>query len=78
MIEAFRNDDIINQFGGRFKLCVLIQRRWLELMQGARPMVEFKGLTDLEIVVKEIVEGKIELATGADDDQDEDEEAGII
>ncbi len=78
MIEAFKNDDIINQFGGRFKLCVLIQRRWLQIMQGARPMVEFKGLTDLEIVVKEIVEGKIELATGADDDQDEDEEAGII
>lgn len=61
MIEAFRNDDMINKVGGRFKLCALIQRRWLQLMQGARPMVETKGLTDLEVVVKEILEGKIEM-----------------
>ena len=61
MIEALRHDDIINKFGGRFKLAALIQRRWLQIMQGARPMVETKGLTDLEVVVKEIVEGKIEM-----------------
>ncbi len=61
MIEAFRNDDMINKVGGRFKLCALIQRRWLQLMQGARPMVETKGLTDMEVVVKEILEGKIEM-----------------
>ena len=61
MIEALRNDEIIDKFGGRFKLAALIQRRWLQLMQGARPMVETKGLTDLEVVVKEIVEGKIEM-----------------
>ena len=48
MIEAFRNDEMINKVGGRFKLCALIQRRWLQLMQGARPMVETKGLTDLD------------------------------
>ena len=59
MIEAFKDDDLIDKFGGRFKLCKLIQRRWLQLMQGARPMVETKGLTDLEVVVKEIVEEKI-------------------
>lgn len=60
MIEAFRHDEIIEKVGGRFRLAALIQRRWVQLMQGARPMVETEGLTDLEIVVKEIVEGKIE------------------
>lgn len=74
MIETLKNDDIIEKFGGRFKLCVLIQRRWLQLMQGARPMVETKGLTDLEVVVKEIAEGKIELEFiegGASDESDD-------
>jgi len=61
MIEAFRHDDIINKFGGRFKLASLIQRRWLQILQGARPMVETRGLTDLEVVVKEIMEGKIDM-----------------
>ena len=63
MIEAFRNDDIVRMVGGRFRLASLIQRRWVQLMQGARPMVETRGLTDMEVVVKEILEGKIELIT---------------
>ena len=63
MIEAFRNDDIVRKVGGRFRLAALIQRRWIQLMQGARPMVETRGLTDMEVVVKEILEGKIELIT---------------
>jgi DNA-directed RNA polymerase subunit omega len=60
MIEYLRNDDIINKIGGRFRLTALIQRRLVELMQGARPTVDAKGLTEIEIVVKEIMEGKIE------------------
>lgn len=71
MIEALRNDDIIEKFGGRFKLTVLIQRRWLQLMQGARPMVDPKGLTEMEVVVQEIVEGKIEMEIVEDDADDE-------
>ncbi len=47
MIEAFRHDDLIDRVGGRFKLAVLIQRRWVQLLQGARPMVDTAGLTDL-------------------------------
>ncbi len=60
VIDLLKSDDIINKIGGRFKLTALIQRRWLQLVQGARPMVETKGLTDLEVVIKEIAEGKIE------------------
>ncbi len=63
MIEALRHDDIIEKAGGRFKLTTLIQRRWLQLMQGARPMVDPKGLTELEVVIREIEEGKIVLET---------------
>ena len=71
MIEALRNDDIILKFGGRFKLAALIQRRWLQLMQGARPTVDPKGLTEMEVVVQEIVEGKIEMEILEDDDDNE-------
>ena len=73
MIEALRHDDIIEKAGGRFKLTTLIQRRWLQLMQGARPMVDPKGLTELEVVIREIEEGKIVLETvegsSTDDEQ---------
>jgi DNA-directed RNA polymerase subunit omega len=60
MIEALKHDDVITKLGGRFKLTALIQRRWLELMRGARPMVDTQGRTDLEVVIQEIIEGKIE------------------
>jgi DNA-directed RNA polymerase subunit omega len=72
MIEALRHDDIVDKFGGRFKLAALIQRRWLQLMQGARPMVNPKGLTEMEVVVKEIVEGKIEMELLEEEDEDGD------
>jgi len=61
MIEALKSDDIVNKLGGRFKLTALIQRRLRELIvDGARPLVERKGRTDLEVVVEEIVQDKIE------------------
>ena len=73
MIEAFRHDELIDRVGGRFKLAVLIQRRWVQLLQGARPMVDTTGLTDLEVIIKEILEGKIELES-RDGAEEEDEE----
>lgn len=60
MIEALRNDDIIEKVGGRFKLTSLIQRRWLELMRGARPLVDnTAGKTEMEVVIEEILQSKI-------------------
>ncbi len=73
MIEVLRNDDIIDKVGGRFKLTALIQRRWLQLLQGARPMVEPAGLTEMEIVIKEILEGKIELELVPEAPEDDEE-----
>ena len=61
MIEALRSDEIIHRLGGRFKLCALIQRRLKELVvDGARPLIEREGRTDLELVVEEIRQGLIE------------------
>ena len=59
MIETLKDDKIVNIVGGRFKLTALMQKRWLQLMQGARPMVEPAGKTELEIIAQEIIEGKI-------------------
>lgn len=59
MIEALKSDEVTWQAGGRFKLCVLVQRRLVELMDGARPLVERRGRSDLEIAIEEVTQGKI-------------------
>ena len=60
MIEALKNDDVIRKLGGRFKLTALIQRRWLELLQGARPLIErTPEMTDMEVIIQEILQDKI-------------------
>lgn len=61
MIEALKSDEIIYKVGGRFKLCSLIQRRIVQLMEGARPMVERNGRSDMEIAVEEILQDKISI-----------------
>jgi len=61
MIEALKSDEIVNKVGGRFKLTALIQRRMLELMDGARPLVDRDNLTDLEVVIQEILQDKMAL-----------------
>ena len=61
MIPELKNDDLINRFGGRFRLTAVVQKRWRQLLLGARPMVEPEGLTELEVVIQELVEGKIEI-----------------
>jgi DNA-directed RNA polymerase subunit omega len=61
MIEALKSEEIVNKVGGRFKLCVLIQRRIVQLMDGARPLVAREGRSDLEIAIEEIMQDKITL-----------------
>lgn len=75
MIEALKSDELITKAGGRFKLCSLIQRRMGQLMEGARPLVEREGRSDLEVVMEEILQDKITLnwleadeRAGTDDD----------
>ncbi|QDU33832.1 RNA polymerase Rpb6 [Poriferisphaera corsica] len=59
MIEALKDDKVINEMGGRFKFTALVQHRIRQLMDGARPLVDRKGRSDFEIAVQEIIEGKI-------------------
>ena len=72
MIEDLKSEELVWKVGGSFKLAVLIQKRMLELMQGARPLIPREGLTDLELAIREIREGKIELVPpGADEEESE-------
>ncbi len=61
MIEALKDDKIVRACGGRFKLTALVQHRVRELMDGARPLVDRKGRSDIEIAIDEILQGKIAL-----------------
>lgn len=70
MIEALKDDTVINNLGGRFKFTSLVQHRVRQLMDGDRPLVERLGRSDFEVAVQEIVEGKITLELPADVEED--------
>ena len=60
MIDELKSMGIIEKVGGRFKLTALIQKRLSELLAGSRPLIEdTEGLSQLEIVVQEILQDKI-------------------
>ena len=70
MIEALKSDDIVTKVGGRFKLTALVQRRVLELMDGARPMIDRGNMSDLEVAIQEVLENKLAIdyaGSGLDD-----------
>lgn len=61
MIEALKEEEIVNKVGGRFKLSTLIQKRLVALNGGARPLVHVDTNDKMEIVVQEILQDKIYL-----------------
>lgn len=62
MIEALKEEEIVNKVGGRFKLSTLIQKRLVALNGGARPLVQSTNTSDkMELVVQEILQDKIYL-----------------
>jgi DNA-directed RNA polymerase subunit omega len=61
MIEALKEEEIVNKVGGRFKLSTLIQKRLVALNSGARPLVDLNTPHMMEIVVAEIMQDKIYL-----------------
>lgn len=70
MIEDLKSEELFIKIGGSFKLAVLIQKRMLELMRGARPLIPRENMTDLELAIREIREDKIILVSpGADDEE---------
>ena len=65
MIEDLKNTDAVRKVGGKFRLSALIQKRVVELMEGARPLIEdTQGMTRIEIVVQEILQDKIAAEDG--------------
>jgi DNA-directed RNA polymerase subunit omega len=59
MFSPLKGDEIVQKVGGRFKLTALVQQRIRELMEGARPLIERHGRTDLEVAIEEVSQGKI-------------------
>ncbi len=63
MLDALREESIVNKVGGRFKLSTLIQKRLVALNAGARPLVEINSNDKMQIVLTEITQDKIYLDT---------------
>lgn len=59
MIDALKEEEIVNKVGGRFKLSTLIQKRLAAINAGARPLVDMDSKDKMEIVVQEILQDKI-------------------
>lgn len=71
MIEALKSDEIVQKVGGRFRLTALIQKRRLELINGARALIERRpDMTDMEVVIEEILQDKI-AAEDVEEDADQ-------
>lgn len=61
MIDALKEEEIVNKVGGRFKLSTLIQKRLAAINSGARALVDLDSSDKMEIVVQEILQDKIYL-----------------
>ncbi|MBI1901917.1 MAG: DNA-directed RNA polymerase subunit omega [Planctomycetia bacterium] len=61
MLEALKEEQIVNKVGGRFKLSTLIQKRLVMLNGGARPLVNVDTHDKMEIALQEIIQDKIYL-----------------
>src|SRR5262249_2061553 len=64
MLDALKEEGIVNKCGGRFKLSTLIQKRMVALNTGAKPLVDARNAPDkMAIVIQEILQDKIWLDT---------------
>lgn len=61
MIDELKEEEIVNKVGGRFKLSTLIQKRMIALNQGARALVDGRGIDKMAMVIQEIMQDKIYL-----------------
>ncbi|MEM7454288.1 MAG: DNA-directed RNA polymerase subunit omega [Planctomycetota bacterium] len=61
MYDELKEEEIVRKVGGRFKLSTLIQKRMVQLNQGARPLIETHQKDKMAIVLQEILQDKIYL-----------------
>ncbi|MBX3419979.1 MAG: DNA-directed RNA polymerase subunit omega [Pirellulaceae bacterium] len=66
MLEALKEEEIVNKVGGRFKLSTLIQKRLVQLNRGSRPLVDTTSTDKMEIVLQEIMQDKIFLSAAGE------------
>ena len=59
MLEALKEEAIVNKVGGRFKLSTLIQKRLVQLNAGSRALVDVDTSDKMVIVLREISQDKI-------------------
>ncbi|MHC4130745.1 MAG: DNA-directed RNA polymerase subunit omega [Planctomycetota bacterium] len=65
MIEELKNTNLVNKVGGRFRLTALVQKRLREILEGSRPLIDdTEGMSQLEIVIQEILQDKITVDDG--------------
>ena len=65
MIEELKNTELANKVGGRFRLTALVQKRLREILEGSRPLIDdTEGMSQLEIVIQEILQDKIAIDDG--------------
>ena len=58
MLDELKEEGIVNKVGGRFKLSTLIQKRLIALNQGARPLIDGRGMDKITMVIQEIMQTK--------------------
>ncbi|NIL97426.1 MAG: DNA-directed RNA polymerase subunit omega, partial [Planctomycetales bacterium] len=63
MLDALKEEQIVNKVGGRFKLSTLIQKRLVALNGGSRPLVNINSDDKMKVVIEEILQDKIYLDT---------------
>ena len=59
MYDELKEEEIVRKVGGRFKLSTLIQKRLVQLNQGARPLIDTHESDKMAIVLQEILHDKI-------------------
>lgn len=57
----YKLDDFANQEGGATKLTILLQKRARELIKGLPPLIDIDTDDPVQIVLEELLQGKITL-----------------
>lgn len=74
MAKDIEIGELSEEYGGKFRLTAICQKRMKELVRGARPLVDVpRGRRDiLDIVLRELKEGRIEPVEGVTQQADEE------
>jgi len=60
-MDVERLERLTRKVGGRFRLTSLLQKRLAELVKGSPPLVDLPPNNYLEVALREVEEGRIEL-----------------